>query len=245
MIKSMLLSAEAGGRRGVGPPVSGGLYWLEIARSQRMSAYERFKTRGSAAKSHHDAAINIALEEYRQLWTWYKNNVEHRKYLFDWYFKAVELPAIVVVAASKLPGSEKVFISPPVAAALLWAIFAIGLVAFSTYALESSNASKYNNGLKDIRRWFVTVHGDLEHCLTIDRHRTRPRGSVDPIKYSRGSIIAVANSAVFVAAMALSFEELDWIMWLGLGLVALVAHLLIYQKLFDWYSRSVPADAAT
>jgi hypothetical protein len=205
-----------------------------------MSAYERFKTRGSAAKSRQDAAINIALEEYRQLWTWYRSTVEHRKYLFDWYFKAVELPAIVVVAAAKLVnaeqgGSGRVFLSPDVSAALLWAIFAIGLVAFATYALESANASNYHRALKNIRTWFKTC-GDLGQCITIDEVRKRAGGSFDPIKFSRGLIIAVANSGIFVAAVALSRPGLHWRSWLLHGVAALVGQMLVYSALFRWYS---------
>jgi hypothetical protein len=189
-----------------------------------------------AAARLQETAANIAVEEYRQLWHWYQCTIEHRKYLFDWYFKAVELPAIVVTAASELPGTEHFDIPRDIAAALLWAIFAIGLVAFATYALESANASKYHLALKDIRAWFVNTCHDLSECIKIDKHRTRPNGSVDPIKYSRGAIIAVTNSGVFVAATALSFEGLDWRVWLSVGLVALAEQMLIYQILFRWYS---------
>ncbi len=180
--------------------------------------------------------LEVAVEEYRHLWAYYHRTLDERKNLLDWYFKVVELPA-AAIGYLVANGNGSVSVDPQTGAGVLGVVGLIGIAIYGTYAKESANAGKYQASMARIREFFRRSNQELDLVLTIDRERAvNPnRSRLGSIRAWRGAMVALANSLVGTASLALALHWHTWCAWTLTFVGFAAVHLVLYERLYERY----------
>ncbi len=185
-------------------------------------------------QKHFDRELDILFAEYDKMWSYYNKNLDIRKDLFDWYFKAIAIPAGII--AYLLKDLEKIQIQKSIPVAVTLTLWIMGIAIFITYTLESKNASNYEKACKCIRSEWRKKSPILNQAIIIDDLRNSYRSQIfqlDSIKFWRSVIIVIPNSfiALLLGISIYSFfTELDQTF---LGILFAATSFLLHFAL--WY----------
>lgn len=175
--------------------------------------------------------IHIALDEYKILWDYYKETLEERRTLFEWYFKIIALPVTILVLLFSQAEQNEQYVS--ILGYILIIIFLSGLSMYLTYTSESVNATKYFRQIMKIRNYFKMQYPSLH--LVFDVQASDRRGhvqGVDFIKIFKGLPIPIINSAIGALGFLLISGTLLSTLTLGIYLVFMIVHLFAYFLIF-------------
>jgi len=178
--------------------------------------------------------VQVAIEEYKVLWDYYKITLAERKQLFEWYFKIIAIPvtvfAYMLSQASQINNIYFVYVG-----AVLIVIGICGITLYITYIAESINATNYFKQIVNVQKYFRDSILPLESVFPVKERD--PRASSlgnDIIKISKGLPIPIINSAVIIVGIYL-FNNLAInsyiIIWYS---ILLGIHLLIYFMMFKF-----------
>ena len=197
----------------------------------------------------------IILNEYDNLWRYYISSVEERFKLFDWYFKIVTLPFAIL-------GGLTPFLKPNMWIYLPFAFFLIFLCGFCInilYGKQSAQSKKYDVSLKLIRNHFISRYSSLENIIILDRLRKKRYArniynkdintkitlerEIRSIKFWRGLIISLFNSAIFVVALISHRKVTLLIFWyipifIGILVIQLFCYYISYRNFLgkrNWF----------
>jgi len=181
-------------------------------------------------------SIDVVLEEYRQMWSYYHRTLDERKNLLDWYFKTVELPA-VAVGFSVAKDTGALALPNNVGGTILSVVFLIGVTIHGTYAKESANAAKYQTSMKAIRAFVKLKYPELCTAIVIDEQRETKSGGhrLGSIRAWRGFMIGFANAAIGTASLVLLFGWDSWCLQAVWFVLLAAAHLALYNNLYKSY----------
>jgi hypothetical protein len=168
----------------------------------------------------------LALAEYRALWDYYHRLFGEWTTLTDRYFKVVTLPG---AAVAFLLIRDSTPIPRDLLVALLGLVFLIGVGLHVTYAKECGNANFYEACLERLRARLKDLAG-LAEIGSLNEFRSRRTGlTFGGIKVWRGATIALLNSGVGTAALALAFDVQRPAAWVVKFIAFFVAHILLYH----------------
>ncbi|HEY3396694.1 MAG TPA: hypothetical protein VGM19_03445 [Armatimonadota bacterium] len=184
--------------------------------------------------------IQVALQEYSTLWEYYRFTVAQRVQVFDWYLKAMVLPASAIGLTSGLfqvlPQRDSFDneLTLQCFGLLLCAIGIAGIWMFVYYANETANSYGYLNAISKLRECFRGNCRLIEEYLI---HATGPhhqsKFNANPAGMSRAMSFGSINSMVLAGSFALVFG----IESLLLPIVAFVLLVGLHWYLFFWLTR--------
>ena len=121
-------------------------------------------------------------------------------------------------------------------------VFLVGISLYITYAKESGNAAKYQRAMKDARDYFRAAYPSIDASITIDKYRKkRAFFSISgSIKFWRGSVIAIMNSAIGSSSLKVLFDSVDALGLFVLFVGFVVFHTVIYKIMFEAYESDTP-----
>lgn len=189
------------------------------------------------------SSLSVALEEYRLLWRYYIVTIENRKSFFEFYFKTIVAPSLIVGSAGlfeeKISGEGYTFY----VFLALAVIFAVGLSTYIAYCRESLNAKRYEVALARIRRFFGSVHPNLAEYISIDslRHAGKepPLIDIGSITFWRGNILTIFNAGIGAAPICYFLIWSSFSQIAGAFLILLIGQIAIYQVVFQRGSRNL------
>ena len=176
--------------------------------------------------------LQVALEEYRSLWSYYHRLLEEWKNFIDWYFKVVTLPAGVLgYLAINGPGSPDV--PGGFLAAVLGVVALVGFSLYIGYSKEARNGFNYEVAMAAIRSFLSEREPILENVLRIDalRASSRPRRS-GSIKFWRGFSMAIINSGLGAGAVSVA-SQATWL----LSPISFALFLALHIWLFRFFTK--------
>lgn len=189
--------------------------------------------------------LEIAIEEYKALWSYYHRTLDERRNLVEWYFKIAALPAAIVAFVVIVGGEGSLGEIPhAIVACILLVIFFVGLSLSVTHAKESGNAANYERAMNQLREFFRNHRPVLQRAMIIGELRS-PGTHVTSIKALRGLTLAWVNAAIGAASLALLLVEkvgasTCFVLWLVVAYLGLVAvHFWIFQTILAGYKRSI------
>jgi hypothetical protein len=179
--------------------------------------------------------IQIAIEEYKAIWSYYQKSIDERFNLFSWYFKVVTLPAAVLGFITIIKPEINSEVIDYAVFGILTVIFLTGISLHITYAKQCRNASKLESSLRQLRAFFRTTEPTLESVLIFDKLRQGEGFNIfKSVKFWRGMVFSIINSAVFSGAIAILLYPYYWLIILSY-LLSLILHIMLYRLCFKTY----------
>ena len=185
----------------------------------------------------------IVIEEYKVIWTYYQKSIDERSHLFQWYFRIVTFPAALIGVATILRTETGIEVSTYAISGLLFVIYLAGITLHITYAMQSSNAKKMEIALIKLREYLRLKEPDLEDILIFDKLRkdVKTPKLFGTIKFWRGLIFSIINSAIISGGIGLLIDVKYWYVIIIVYSCSLLLHNFLYSKMFSSY-RYVPPE---
>lgn len=150
-----------------------------------------------------DPEVQVALEEYRAIWSYYQKTLDERGNLLNWHFKVTALPAAFLGFLAALNERLDSPNLPPILGMALLTIFVTGFWLAWVHAKESANAGNYERALLWIRRFLCKQRPVLCSAVVMQWYRPAPGARIWSIKGLRTSCLVFINAAVGTGALAL------------------------------------------
>ena len=188
-----------------------------------------------------DKQNDYAMEEYKILWDYYKVTLEERRYIFEWYFKAVALPASIIGFLLTQDSSSDHFSRYNLyLGVILVAIFLCGVTLYVTYVSESVNATKYFRSITRIRQYFQEHGSSLINVFKVDHdndHKMNMHGR-DVVKIFKGLTIPIINSAIALIPISLFLPMKSLYLVLIVYFCIILLHLTLYFLIYRFAKKS-------
>lgn len=210
--------------------------------------------------------LEIALEEYRQLWSYHHKTMDQRRFIFAFVVSILTFARGAVVALSRdvlgplgdgdrpsphLPYLHDLFSPVMVGLGLM------GLFANLAYIVETVRAREARDALEDLRGAFRTLESvpdeaiDLKEALTFDEGRGPSTRAywVWSTAFLRGMILVLLNSMLFTLAIVphlASFASL-LVSPLCIAVLFIVATYcqVVLGQIYYWQTYSGPRTGAS
>ena len=167
---------------------------------------------------HNKDAMDVAVEEYNVLWSYYGRTLDERERLFTNYLKIVALPSGVLLGLSvtynlkeSIAPSVSLASSAPFVGVLLFVLSLVGVSAFLAYAHETRNSRRFLSSINSIRDFFKNEYPILQTAFTVDQsNQLDPKQRIGSTAFYRGGMFLLANSSIFGIGIFL-FSGNAWI----------------------------------
>jgi hypothetical protein len=177
----------------------------------------------------------LLLAEYKALWEYYHRLFAEWTTLTERYFKIVTLPG-AAVAFLLVQGNDP--LPTEILTAILVLIFLIGTGLYVTYAKECGNSNYYEAALERLRA-VMQERGGVPELGSLNELRARRKpGNLGGIKAWRGATIALLNSGVGTAAIALAFGVTSPGAWVVKFITLVIAHTIAFNYFVSRYDAS-------
>jgi len=183
--------------------------------------------------------FNFLIQEYNLLWSYYHKSIDERISLFNMYLKFIPLSASLFGFTLALPQAISLEISETTIGAILIVISSIGMSIYITYTMQCKNAKILEISLHQIRSHIKQYLPRIDSAIIIDslRQTMKTASAQGTIKFWRGNIISITNSAIFTAGVFLVTSQSCLPIEFAIFILLLLSHYLIYELYFSTYKR--------
>ena len=156
------------------------------------------------------------IEEYKILWSYYKETINNRKNMLDWYFKIIAIPATLFTLISSLDNVE---IENGLLGIILLIISLSGVGIFVGYVLESKNSKRY---LEEIQRIKCHLKGNKYSTIL------KLNVSIGPlVNEFRVAPVVLINSFLFGSSVYF-MSSLEFCLIILISTAIAISHYLFY-----------------
>lgn len=181
------------------------------------------------------ASLQIEIEEYRSLWTYYIRTLDERHKVIEYYFRTVTIPAsffglLPFFASGLLDKFNEIsrFSATKSLSAVSLLILLVGVSLFLYYTAETCNSKRYISAMRHMRTIWKRRSVTLSEIISVDEQVVTfdPLGKKMPL-FRAGPMVFI-NSALASLSCLLYFETSDLISFV-VFVSSVALHLLLWS----------------